>query len=371
MVFCNLRKRLIGKQKTIRHTANNQGFTLIELLIALFVSGFIFSGLISMVVSFLNIDRRESRLDQLQQDVQRASDFITDDLREAIFVYNDPTFLAQLSPYINAATTPVLALWRPVPIEDTAELANIEFTTPATCTTTYGTTTNNEGDSNSDICELLQARRAAYSLVIYGHRDNDPATENWNGPARIERYELPKYVDLTVGPNANTFDVRDGYPDLTDPNDTGTFNNFEGWIPATTVTNPPTPQTLVDKIGFNYSVAAASGAIVDCDAITDSAPSGPYNLVPADATTDSAFYACVRDTTPSATVNPNNTNVRASQDIYVVVQGDARSGITAADRGDSQAKATSDLPLNSANELSRFPKVQSLTLVGGGINRDG
>lgn len=365
MVFCNLRKQLIGRRQLPKTVVHNQGFTLLELLVALLVSGFIFSGLLSMIVSFLNVDRRESRLDQLQQDVQRASDFITDDLREAIYVYNDvyddAAFLALIRQYINAASTPVLVFWRPVPIEG-SELDYIEFPTDPTknCVTEY-----TGGDIQE--CELLRARRSTYSLVIYAHRDNDPATENWRGPARLERYELPKYVDLED--SANPFAISDGYEDLTDTNLAG-FNDFENWVPVPPLTRL-TPTVLVDKVGFNYSTAAASGAIVNCDIVTGSTPPGPYSLLPADATEDSAFYACVRDTTPSATVNPDNEGVRAAQDVYLVVQGDARSGITAADRGDTRAKATNDLPLNGANELSRFPAIESLTLVGGGINRDG
>lgn len=386
MVFCNLRKRSMKRRRLQKVASNNQGFTLLELLVALIMSGVIFAGLMTIIVNFLQIDRRESKLDQLQQDTRRAADFIADDLREAIYVYDlalpdpaDPDALAlsELAPYITAGSQPVLALWRPVPIESEDELANIEddntVTPPVTCVTRY----DPDADAIAE-CEILKARRASYSLVIYAHRLNVDG-EPWQGPARIERYELPKYVNLANA--ANPFTQTPGYTDPTDAGSTDTFNQLETW-PASAVGPALTPTTLVDQIGLNYTTedaAIADAQFVDCAGITGGV-AGQYAAVPANATEDSSFYACVRDPAPdpTAATNPNNVGVRSSQDVYLVVQGDPRSGvtdgaggITAGVRGNTRSLDASDSYLNGSNEGSRYPEIETRVLVGGGINRDG
>ncbi len=386
MVSFNLRKRLMRRRRLQKVASNNQGFTLLELLIALIMSGVIFAGLMTLIVNFLQIDRREAKLDQLQQDTRRAADFIADDLREAIYVYDlalpdpaDPDALAlsDLAPYINADSRPVLALWRPVPIEADDELANIEddntVTPPVTCNSRY----DPDVDAVAE-CEILKARRASYSLVIYAHRLNEDG-EPWQGPARIERYELPKYVDLANA--ANPFAQTPGYTDPTDASNSDTFNQLENW-PADPLGPALTPTTLVDQIGLNYDdedAAIPDAQFVDCAAVTGGA-AGQYAAVPANATEDSSFYACVRDPSPdpTAATNPNNIGVRASQDVYLVVQGDPRIGVTdgaggvvAGVRGNISSLDASDSYLNWASEGSRYPEIEARVNVGGGVNRDG
>ena len=70
---------------------NISGFTLLELLVAMLVSGIIVSGLLFLVVELLKIDRREAVLDQTQRDMQRAMDYVVDDIREAVYIYDDPS----------------------------------------------------------------------------------------------------------------------------------------------------------------------------------------------------------------------------------------------------------------------------------------
>lgn len=367
MMFCNLKKRGMRRRKLREATSNNQGFTLLELLVALIMSGVIFAGLMTIIVNFLQIDRREAKLDQLQQDTRRAVDFMADDLREAIYVYGqaaaDPDVLdlGDLTPLVSAGSEPVLALWRPVPIEAADELANIEVD----CAMEYA------GDAD-DIqeCTILQARRATYSLVIYAYREN-AAGEIWQGPARIERYELPKYVDL--GSATDPFEeISISYIDPTDASSVNDFNNFEAWTPPTGLTL--NSATLVDQIGLNYTTenaAIADGSFVSsgCPRITGGA-AGQYLAVPEDVTEDSSFYACVRDPVVTNAANPQGA-IRASQDVYLFVQGDARSGVTAVNRGKINTLDAMDSYLNGANESSKFPEIEARVLVGGGVNRDG
>lgn len=356
MVFCHFKQRSIRRFRLTK--ADNHGFTLLELLVALLMSGVVFAGLMTIIVNFLQIDRREAKLDQLQQDTQRAADFIADDLREAVFAYyqtvddgsidGDPLLLSELQPYINPGSTPVLALWRPVSIEDLDELANIEVD----CDAVYGA-----GSDDSTECEILKARRASYSLVIYAHRDN-AANDIWNGPARIERYELNKYDNLATNP----FVQSDGFTDPTDADNANNFNQFETWPPAAGGSADIEVATLVDQIGLNYYAESGAGReFVQCDDLTGTA--GVYTAVPTDATEDSAFYACVRNTNPE---DPND-GVRSNQDVLLVVRGDARSETGA--RGETNTFDASDSYLNGASDRAKFPEIETRVLVGGGVNR--
>jgi prepilin-type N-terminal cleavage/methylation domain-containing protein len=93
------------------------GFTLLELLVAMIVSSIVVSGLLYIMVELLKTDRRESVLDQTQRDIQRAVDYISDDIREAVYIYSTPsTVTAQITN--PPGGVPILAFWRPDPVTD-------------------------------------------------------------------------------------------------------------------------------------------------------------------------------------------------------------------------------------------------------------
>ena len=67
-----------------------------ELLIAMVISSIVTSGLLYLVIEIMQVDRREASLDQVQRDMQRAINYIGDDLQEALYVYSDPAGIATL-----------------------------------------------------------------------------------------------------------------------------------------------------------------------------------------------------------------------------------------------------------------------------------
>ena len=104
----------------IKQRKKSKGFTLLELLISLIVASMVISGLLYMVVELTTIDRREANLDQVQRDMNRAMEYISDDLQEAVYVYTG-TNLTNIVGQLTADTTafpsgpndvPVLAFWR-------------------------------------------------------------------------------------------------------------------------------------------------------------------------------------------------------------------------------------------------------------------
>ncbi|MEO1620737.1 MAG: prepilin-type N-terminal cleavage/methylation domain-containing protein, partial [Cyanobacteria bacterium J06632_3] len=183
-----------------------KGFTLIELLISLVISSVVMTGLLAFVVELTSIDKRETNLDQVQRDMNRAMEYMVDDLKEAVYVYPDPqTVAAQLTADSafpgGTGEVPVLAFWRIDPIETLPDCSTGSAAFQAECS-------------------LLEIRQAAYTLVVYAQKVND-GNQNWSGQSRIIRYELSKYSDLTA------LTIRAGYRDPTDPEDP--LASFEAW----------------------------------------------------------------------------------------------------------------------------------------------
>lgn len=72
------------------------GFTLAEVLIAAFISTVMFSGLIVGATGFFRRDSQEQRKVQLQQRLRLVSSVVASDLREAGYIYLNPTVAAGL-----------------------------------------------------------------------------------------------------------------------------------------------------------------------------------------------------------------------------------------------------------------------------------
>ncbi|NMF86555.1 prepilin-type N-terminal cleavage/methylation domain-containing protein [Nodosilinea sp. P-1105] len=164
--------------------SHQQGFTLIELLVSLIVGSLIVGTMLYFLVELLGVNAREERLTQAQQDTRRALDYISRDLREAIFVYADPEAIADQLSDAPADSTAVVAFWRLRPI--TIDRPNVAGTA-----TSLGTCPANRADD----CEILRVRHNVYDLVVYFSRENQPG-EIWSGPNRIVRYELTKYAHV-------------------------------------------------------------------------------------------------------------------------------------------------------------------------------
>lgn len=298
------------------------------------MASIVVTGLLYVVVELLRIDRRELALEEVQGNMQRAMDYIADDLREAVYVYPTPTVITNQLDDLNGELTgddvPVLAFWRPDPID-----ANL----PADCST--------EG-ANEEECTLLKARRATYSLVVYYQRAQYGV---WEGQSVIKRYELNQYVDL-----GTDYTETDGYADPI----TATGTNFETWTKAAGETADGVSSVLVDYVD-ELLPAAAAGSEVDCQALinqsnsqlTTAAVADEYVLVPSTADPGTSFFACVRDPNPSDPLAEANS--RAGQDVYVFLRGDA--GAAAAN-------------VQPASEASRLPTLETQVLVRGVINKD-
>ena len=314
--------------RAVRYSSD--GFTLLELLISIAIGGILISGLMAIIVDFLNIDRREVVLEQTQQDMSRALDYIADDMREAVYVYPDPIPVAdQLTDEPDG--TPVLAFWRPDPIE-----AGI----PDNCTAF--------GEPERDVCEVLQLRKAAYSLIVYFERDNDeaPDDETWVGPSQIVRYELERFEDLAA------LEERSGYVDPL----SSSFQDWEREDGENTDGESLVLVDLVDSGDTPFNRAPLTDAAGAC---TDYGPG--YSVVPADTTTNTNtnFFACVRNPLPDDPGADPDEVGSANQDVYVFLRGNVNN------------LAGRTLALGAVRESnSGLPTLEERVLIRGVLDKD-
>lgn len=321
----------------------SKGFTLLELLMSMVVSSIVIVGLLGVVVELTTMEKRESSLDQVQRDMQRAMDYITDDLQEAVYVYADPqqvvdNGLDQDSAFPDeTGDVPVLAFWRIDPIEEDLPACNT-------------------GDSVFDNrCDVLRIRQSAYTLVVYSQRINDESNSNWTGASRLIRYELSKYDDLA------TLSIRDGYRDPTVSSDE--FASFETWesdgtpegtsAVLTDFVQDPTLPFDRDPLANSSASSCLNLGAEDADGDPATADTPLYTILPTNAnnTRNTSFFACVRNPDPD---NNPDTTTRANQDIYVFLRGstDGASG-----------------GVSSFSEESSLPILETQVLVKGVIDK--
>lgn len=227
-----------------RDRAGQLGFTLIELLVSMIIAGIIVTGLLYLVVELLATDNRESARSNTQRDAQMALDFITEELREAVYVYDNIEKLTGTGDYSNRNAsiptdigTPILAFWKPVDLD-------VSLLTPD-CT-------NPTGDIR---CDLL-SRRHSYSLVVYYQSTANP-NDIWEGESRIIRYELSEFDpdnQPTNQANRANLNYTDGYVNPTssnlNPNNAAAgFTSFSSFVNWPYTSNPDVGNTAIDLRG--------------------------------------------------------------------------------------------------------------------------
>lgn len=306
-----------------------------ELLISVVIASLVVTGLLTLVVELTKADKREANLDQVQRDMNRAMDYITDDLQEAVYVYPRPqeiaTRLAGDSAFPGAAgEVPVLAFWRIDPLEQ-----ELNCNVPVRVGTVL------------EQCQLLNIRQAAYTLVVYVQKVNDNSSPNWSGQSRIIRYELSKYPT----PIPTNLALRAGYRDPTDPVDP--LAQFPAWQPngvprgssavlVDYVQRPTfTPAVALNKSPLNDAGGACRGYG------TDTGGNPLYSVVPSNATTtlNNTFFACVR----SPIIVAGNAN-QGNQDIYVFLRGNVQNSASRGVRGYSDQTS---LPILETQVLAK------------------
>ena len=314
--------------------ADAKGFTLIELLVTLIVGSIIVAGMLYLVIELLQINRREEVLTRTQQDMQRALDYISRDVREAVYVYPKPTavvdpatppvatdtLLAQLTGSLPTGAEPILAFWRFDPVD----VGQIDSQLCAV---------NNPKEAE---CNTLKVRQGTYSLVLYLQQKN-LATDIWGGKSRILRYELSKYSNLS------TLQQRRGYSDPS-----GACNSFRYW------SKPPGRDSANPCDSGNTGTPASSVLVLtdyvnlpDTPTAQTLCPTG-YTQTPA---IPKSFHVCVSSGTATAGATGANQVVR------VYLQG-------------SVYERDQNSPLGFLAQASSLPTLESEILVRGVLDKN-
>ena len=312
--------------------ADAKGFTLIELLVTLIVGSIIVAGMLYLVIELLQINRREEVLTRTQQDMQRALDYISRDVREAVYVYPKPTavvdpatppvatdtLLAQLTGSLPTGAEPILAFWRFDPVD-------VGQITTAACT------------SKSAECNTLRVRQGTYSLVLYLQQQN-AASDIWGGKSRILRYELSKYS------NIRTLQQRRGYSDPS-----GACNSFRYW-------SKPPGRDSSNPCDSGNTGTPASSVLVLTDYVNLPDTPTAQNLCPTGYTQTPAipksFHVCVSSGTATAGATGANQVVR----VYL--------------QGSVYEPNNQTAPLGFLARASSLPTLESEILVRGVLDKN-
>jgi prepilin-type N-terminal cleavage/methylation domain-containing protein len=319
----------------LKSRRNSRGFTLIELLVTLIVGSIIVGGLLYLVIELLQVNRREEVLTRTQQDMQRALDYISRDVREAVYVYPQPTavvdpdtppvatdtLLAQLTGSLPTGAEPILAFWRFDPVD----VGQIDSQLCAV---------NNPKEAE---CNTLKVRQGTYSLVLYLQQQN-AASDIWGGKSRILRYELSKYS------NIRTLQQRRGYSDPS-----GACNSFRYW------SKPPGRDSSNPCDSGNTGTPASSVLVLtdyvnlpDTPTAQTLCPTG-YTQTPA---IPKSFHVCVSSGTATAGATGANQVVR----VYL--------------QGSVYEPNNQTAPLGFLARASSLPTLESEILVRGVLDKN-
>ncbi|MEG4585872.1 hormogonium polysaccharide secretion pseudopilin HpsC [Microcoleus sp. MOSTC5] len=312
--------RLLLKSQNQRNRSGpaqtEKGMTLVELLVGAIMAFLIITPMLGFVVDMLNTDRREQVKSNTEQDLQAAVDFISEDLSQAIYIYDQAGITATTAaklppPPANTTGTPILVFWKRQLMKNSLPInTTVSTKKPSECQ-------NKPADCNDTY---------VLSLVAYYQIKDSTPNSTWcqpSGgpcPSRIARYEIREPIR-----NPYTIDATKPYYDATDLSDSqkgsDAFNkDFDFSKPTVNVTmgaNFPDPQILVNYIDHSSTnVPIPTGT--QCQSllgVTPPSPPATFNandLLITDGSTHS-FYSCVDTSKNIARVTIRGNSLRRLQ----------------------------------------------------------
>lgn len=323
-----------------KHTVRDRqkGFTLLELLVVTLIAGGIVSGLTYIVVELLTADQREASRTETQQDMQAAMDYISNELREAVYVYKGeclqtggdgtvggcPGLIPYLPASVSSQSVPVIAFWKQEPLPDAVRNQ---------CAASNGVL-----QVGGQAVPCLTAH--SYSLVVYS-LSKENTSNNWRGRARITRYALTEFTNAgqrnSGYVNPGVYNNFESWPFGTDPAGGGAIVNLQNIVtPGGRPTG--TPVVLTDFVD-DGSGAQAIGlpGTPSCPNLGTSYSASPTNtsLSSLGFANVRSFYACVSINTSTASgVTTSSTPRDENRDMILFLRGNAygKAGIVD-DRG--------------------------------------
>lgn len=328
----------------------DRGFTLTEILVATIIGALIVSGLLGVMVELLTSDAREAARNETQREMQLALDYISTDLREAVYVYDGDCMAKVASESSNAKlvdekcsglfdymfvppnSTPVLAFWK---LDDLPEKVK------ELCAGL-----NDVDEDGAPPC--ISGR--AYTLVVYylTRNDDDPT---WAGKARIQRFTLPRFNSQGLEVTGYVNPVQSGFEawPVVDGTPQGGTQNSSGLVTLVDFVDSR-PMSEIEELNEEET------ASVDCP--------DKYAKTPSDATLDRFgftgvrnFYACIRIPDPLLEQDPSASEEVTSfnQKVILFIRGNAvgKPGIQSANEGFMPAIQTQVLNRGVANKVPK------------------
>ena len=173
-------KRFYHPKPPTQINQSSLGMSMIELLVGTVIAFIIITPLMAFVVNTLNDDQREEAKAVTDKEIQSALEFITEDLSEALYIYDkdgiEDIATNQLIPAASDTQIPILVFWKRQVVRNEIPIGNPLpdcETNPEKCDDTF-----------------------ILSLVAYYLRtDPDPIwcpnnTDDEKCPARITRFQL-------------------------------------------------------------------------------------------------------------------------------------------------------------------------------------
>jgi type II secretory pathway pseudopilin PulG len=354
----------LGKRKGTIHnrqldSTQTSGFTLIELLISALIAGLIISGLLGIVVELVSTNRRELARSETMRDMGIAAEFMSNELREAIYVYTGKCLWeGQSSPgetdYCPGLfggdggleppkdSLPLIAFWKLDPL-------------PPSC--------------SSEQCKTYQLSGRTYTLVVYfldkGNEDN-----KWDGRARITRGVLKRFDD-EGNPNAS----------FNDPLDAGLGLTLQTWPKTAEGNTPPNsgepdfdpPQVLVDFVDDTQDRNLSAER--ECPAQYEVTPS--LESLTGDFEGVRSVYACVLDETGAVSLQQLQKNEgNQNQKVILAVRGNPegrygldRRSCSQDDPAAGEKNLSTELGKETQQTTCRLAAVKTEVLNRGTVNK--
>jgi prepilin-type N-terminal cleavage/methylation domain-containing protein len=339
------------------------GFTLIEILVSLLIGAIITAALLSLVVDLTDTNLKDTSRSETQRDMQAALNYIAQDLREAVYVYdgaclltgngtpnsnNYATTCPGLANYIapnvtQAPNYPVLAFWRPDTLPPVVQAqCRAAANSPVDPILGNVALQNLVGPTNPVGADGVPcASGKSYTLVVYGITQG--ANNGWQGRARLTRYKLTQFqgnsTTMNTGWTNPQYDANSGFQQWPFRSD-GT--QAPGYAQAT---NNGDMDVLVDFVDDTQVNSLPTNQQPNCVSPSVMTPPTP---------TFASFFACVRGNTLNAITNSVTPEIGINQEVLVVLEGNVsgRAGFP-----------------NSNNNVARLSPLQTRVLVRGILNK--
>lgn len=330
-----LLKFLLSPKFKTQKRSKKGGFTLIELLVGLIMAAFIITPLLGFVINVMTSDRQEQAKSSSEQEIQTALDYISRDVSQAIFIYDDfgvQTLVRNSAlPTPTGVSTPVLVFWK-------REIK------PGIL-------------SNKDDAFALSL--VAYYLI----KDTTcSGTSAWSCTARIGRVQMDSAVrdqdgDILLGGEAKPDGFTTPFDKTTPAASNAPPQTFEqrlnNWTTTADLSNVPV-QTLIDYIDQTTLTSASPPTVTDCSTEPRSDSNRPDFTNPTDAQL-AADYRYRKTPNDTGTV-PDS--LKTGSFYACVYKGKDTDLAQVFIRGNALARISSknNPPEYSANKTTYFPR---------------